>query len=93
MKLLYTPNSPYARKVRIVALEKHIDIKLESVILSDPNNGVGQYNPLGKVPVLVIDENESLYDSRVIAEYLDHRTPVSKLLPNEHGARDRKSVV
>ena len=46
MKLLYTVNSPYARKVRIVAAEKHIDIKLEEVVLADPDCPVKLYNPL-----------------------------------------------
>jgi len=87
MKLLYTVNSPYARKVRIVAMEKHIDMALQEVVLSDPDSPVKQFNPLGKVPVLILDDGESLYDSRVIVEYLDHRTPVTKLVPNEHGAR------
>ncbi|MGQ0442758.1 MAG: glutathione S-transferase N-terminal domain-containing protein [Methylophilaceae bacterium] len=87
MKLLYTPNSPYARKVRIVAIEKRIDITLQEVVLSDPDSPVKQYNPLGKVPVLILDDDEALYDSRVIVEYLDHRTPVSKLVPNENSAR------
>jgi len=87
MKLLYTVNSPYARKVRIVAMEKHIEMALQEVELSDPDSPVKQYNPLGKVPVLILDDGESLYDSRVIVEYLDHRTPVTKLVPNEHGAR------
>ncbi|MEK9824962.1 MAG: glutathione S-transferase N-terminal domain-containing protein, partial [Methylotenera sp.] len=54
MKLLYTVNSPYARKVRIVAAEKHIDIKLQEVVLSDPDCPVKHYNPLGKVPVLIL---------------------------------------
>ena len=85
MKLLYTPNSPYARKVRIVAMEKHIELTLQQVELTDLI--VKQYNPLGKVPVLIMDDNEALYDSRVIVEFLDYRTPVSKLLPNEHSAR------
>ena len=85
MKLLYTINSPYARKVRIVAMEKHIDISLQEVELVDPI--LKHYNPLGKVPVLVLDDDTGLYDSRVIVEYLDNRTPVSKLVPNEHTAR------
>jgi glutathione S-transferase len=87
MKLLYTLNSPYARKVRIVAMEKHIDMELQEVVLADPDCPVKQYNPLGKVPTLVLDDEEAIYDSRVIVEYLDHRTPVSKLVPNEHTAR------
>ncbi|HEY9268476.1 MAG TPA: glutathione S-transferase N-terminal domain-containing protein [Methylotenera sp.] len=88
MKLLYTINSPYARKIRIVAAEKHIDIKLEEVVLSAPDCPVKQYNPLGKVPVLVLSEdNDSLYDSRVIAEYLDNRTPLAHLIPKDNTAK------
>lgn len=84
MKLLYTVNSPYARKVRIVAAEKHIDIKLQEVVLSDPDCPVKHYNPLGKVPVLVLPDDDSLYDSRVIAEYLDNRTPLAHLIPKDN---------
>lgn len=84
MKLLYTPNSPYARKVRIVAIEKHIELQLQEVTLGDPNSPLMQYNPLGKVPTIVLDDETALYDSRVIVEYLSARTPVNHLLPNEH---------
>lgn len=87
MKLLYTPNSPYARKVRIVAAEKHIEIALEEVVLGAPDSPLKQYNPLAKVPVLVLADGDSLYDSRVIVEYLDNRTPLAHLLPSDHGAR------
>lgn len=83
MKLLYTPNSPYARKVRVVAIEKHIEIQLEAVVLGAADSPLLQYNPLGKVPTLVIDEEVALYDSRVIVEYLAARTPVNQLLPGE----------
>jgi glutathione S-transferase len=83
MKLLYTPNSPYARKVRIVALEKHIDIELQEVVLADPDCPVKNYNPLGKVPVLVLDDNDSVYDSKVIVEYLDNRAPGAHLIPQD----------
>lgn len=91
MKLLYTLNSPYARKVRIVALEKRIDIALEEVVLGVPDSPIFQYNPLGKVPVLILNDDVGLYDSRVIIEYLDARTPVSKLMPSE--ARLRIDVI
>jgi glutathione S-transferase len=87
MKLLYTVNSPYARKVRIVATEKHIDLVLEEVVLAAPDCPVKQYNPLGKVPVLVLDDGDSLYDSRVIVEYLDNRTPLAHLIPQDHGSK------
>lgn len=87
MKLLYTVNSPYARKVRIVAAEKRIDITLQEVVLADPDCPVKQYNPLGKVPVLILTDGDSLYDSRVIAEYLDNRNPVAHLIPKDNSAK------
>ena len=87
MKLLYTVNSPYARKVRIVALEKHIDVELQEVVLNDPDCPVKNHNPLGKVPVLVLDDGDSLYDSRVIVEYLDNRTPLAHLIPTDHSSK------
>lgn len=87
MKLLYTINSPYARKVRIVAAEKHIEITLEEVVLSAPDCPVKQHNPLGKVPVLVLPDGDSLYDSRVIVEYLDNRTPLAHLIPQDVSAK------
>jgi len=87
MKLLYTVNSPYARKVRIVAAEKHIDVQLQEVVLSAPYCPVKDYNPLGKVPVLILSDGDSLYDSRVIAEYFDNRTPLAHLIPKDNGAK------
>ena len=87
MKLLYTINSPYARKVRIVAAEKHIEVTLEEVVLSAPDCPVKQHNPLGKVPVLVLPDGDSLYDSRVIVEYLDNRTPLAHLIPQDLNAK------
>ena len=87
MKLLYTPNSPYARKVRIVALEKHIDLELQAVVLADPDCQVKNHNPLGKVPVLILDDGDDLYDSRVIVEYLDNRAPGTHLIPQDNSSK------
>lgn len=87
MKLLYTLNSPYARKVRIVALEKHIDLELQEVVLADPDCPVKNYNPLGKVPVLVLDDNDSVYDSKVIVEYLDNRAPGTHLIAQDNTSK------
>ena len=84
MKLLYTANSPYARKVRIVAIEKRIELELQEVVLADPECIVKQFNPLGKVPVLILDNQEGLYDSSVIVEYLDLHTPVAHLIPQDN---------
>jgi len=83
MQLFYTINSPYARKARIVALECHLDLALTEVVLADPNCPVSQYNPLGKVPVLVLEDGEAIYDSPVIVEYLDIQNTSTKLIPQD----------
>ena len=90
MKLVASYTSPYARKVRIVMAEKRIecDFVQENVWAADTK--VGEHNPLGKIPVLVLDDGMALYDSRVITEYLDGITPVARLVP-ENG-RDRVQV-
>jgi glutathione S-transferase len=90
MKLIGTLTSPYVRKVRIVASEKHIDLEFVVDIPWNPDTKVSEYNPLGKVPVLVLDDGSTLFDSRVIVEYLDTVTPVSRLIPE--GNRQRIAV-
>jgi glutathione S-transferase len=81
LKLIATLTSPYARKVRIALAEK----KIEYVLVEDspwvPGNAVSDLNPLGKIPVLVLDDGTRLFDSRVIVEYLDAMSPVSRLIP------------
>ena len=81
MKLIGSLTSPYARKVRVVLAEKKIefDFVLDSPWSADTK--VPQHNPLGKVPVLLLDDDSVLYDSRVIAEYLDNVTPNNRLIP------------
>jgi glutathione S-transferase len=87
MKLLCSLTSPYARKVRVVAAEKRIEMDVQLVTLSDPDCPVIHYNPLGKIPVLVLSDGECLFDSRVIVEYLDNRTPLARLIPQEHSSK------
>lgn len=88
MKLFSTPTSPYARKVRIMLIEKHIECEIEVVpSLAAPESPVPEYNPLGKVPTLVLDDGTSLYDSVVIVDYLDHKTPVARLIPQDNNHR------
>src|SRR4051794_28592864 len=81
MKLIVSGPSPYARKVRIVIAEK----KIECTVVEDspykPETSVPEFNPLGKLPVLVLDDGTCLFDSRVIVEYLDSVSPVSRLIP------------
>lgn len=81
MKLIGSNSSPYVRKVRIVMSEKKLDYEfvLEDVWAADTT--IAQSNPLGKVPCLVMEGGEALFDSRVIVEYLDTLSPVGKLIP------------
>jgi glutathione S-transferase len=81
MKLVASRTSPYARKVRVVLAEKRIDFDFVEENAWSADTKVTLYNPLTKVPVLVLDDGTALYDSRVIAEYLDGVTPVSRLIP------------
>ena len=81
MKLYTSPTSPYARKVRVVLAEKKIECEC---IDEDPwseNAAIAQLNPLGKIPVLILDDGTAIYDSRVIVGYLDTVSPVSRLIP------------
>jgi len=90
MKLLGSLASPYARKVRVVLAEKKIDCELELVDVQPTENPVNSHNPLGKVPTLVLDDGTALYDSRVIVDFLDARSPLGRLIPDE--TRDRVAV-
>ncbi len=81
LRLIASPTSPYARKVRIVMAEKRIECDLE---LTDPwstDTTISESNPLGKVPCLIMDDGGAVFDSRVIVEYLDTLTPVGHLIP------------
>jgi glutathione S-transferase len=80
MKLIGSLTSPYVRKVRVVMAEKKLDFQL---VLEDVwgSDAILQSNPLGKVPCLVMEGGEPVFDSRVIVEYLDALSPVGKLIP------------
>jgi len=82
--LLYSPASPYARKVCVVAAEKGVTITLETVSVSPVtrNDAVGARNPLAKVPSLVLEDGTTLFDSRVICAWLDAEAPTPKLIPD-----------
>ncbi len=83
MKLIASLTSPYARKVRVVLAEKHIECEFQLEIPWQADTRVPDYNPLGKIPVLVLDDGTAVYDSRVIVEYLDQATPVHNVLPKD----------
>jgi glutathione S-transferase len=89
MKLIGSITSPYVRKVRIVMAEKKLDYQFveEDVWGSD---AILASNPLGKVPCLVMEGGEAVFDSRVIVEYLDARSPLARLIPESN--RERTEV-
>ncbi len=89
LTLRYSPASPYARKIRIAAdiLGLTDRIEVAGVDLSNPADSIRVQNPLGKIPALVLEDGSSLYDSRVIAEYLDHLAGGDKLFPPDPARR------
>ncbi|MBP6710448.1 MAG: glutathione S-transferase [Propionivibrio sp.] len=90
MKLIGSLTSPFVRKVRIVLAEKKIEYDFELDSPWTPESNVPNINPLGKIPVLVLDEDTVLFDSRVISEYLDNVAPNNKLMPAPN--RERTEV-
>ncbi|NYT66730.1 glutathione S-transferase N-terminal domain-containing protein [Alcaligenaceae bacterium] len=90
MKLIGTLTSPYVRKVRVVMAEKKLDYELVLEDVWADDSVIQQHNPLGKVPCLIMDDHGSLFDSRVIVEYLDTLSPVGRLLPQQ--GRDRAAT-
>ena len=86
MQLIYAAASPFARKVRVLAAEtgllERIELLDTAVLPTTLNEQVNALNPLGKIPVLLTDAGEALYDSRVICEYLDTQHQGPKLLPD-----------
>ncbi|MES2772197.1 MAG: glutathione S-transferase [Pseudomonadota bacterium] len=90
MKLIGSWTSPYARKVRMVLAEKKIEYEFVLDSPWTPENRIAEFNPLGKIPVLLLDEETALFDSRVIVEYLDNVAPNNKLMPVQN--RERTEV-
>lgn len=90
MKLIGSATSPYVRKVRIVMAEKKLDYQFVLEDVWAANTTITASNPLGKVPCLVMEGGEAVFDSRVIVEYLDTLSPVGKLIPAQ--GRERAEV-
>ncbi len=90
MKIIGSLTSPFVRKVRIVMAEKKIDAELVLENVWDSGTSIAEFNPLGKVPCLLMDDGGAMFDSRVIAEYIDTLSPVGKLIPAT--GRERAAV-
>lgn len=87
MKILGSPGSPFVRKVRVIAAEKGIPVEY---VIERPNvdgSRIPALNPLGKIPVLLLDDGEVFYDSVVIGEYLDGAKPAPRLVPADFAGR------
>ena len=94
MKLLYSPISPFARMCRITARELDLEDELEVVPVEGmspavPRADIVSHNPIGRIPTLITDHGHSIYDSRVICEYLTHHAGDKRLLPDEPVRRFR----
>lgn len=85
MILRFSPSSPFVRKVRIAAALLGLDgeIAIERADTTDPNDSLRKINPLGKIPVLILEDGSAIYDSRVILDYLDERAGGGKIVPRQ----------
>jgi glutathione S-transferase len=90
MKLIGSLTSPYVRKVRVVLAEKKLEYQFELEDVWSPDTSIQHANPLGKVPCLVMEDGGSLFDSRVIVEYMDALSPYNRLIPQS--GRERAAV-
>ncbi|HTX06269.1 MAG TPA: glutathione S-transferase [Steroidobacteraceae bacterium] len=93
MQLYFSPTSPYVRKVRISAQELGFGEKIELISIAltpiNPDDALRSSNPLGKIPTLITDDGDALYDSPVICEYLDALAGGHRLFPAAGPARWR----
>lgn len=83
MKLVGSYTSPFVRKLSILLLEKGITFEFINELPYNADNGVAQFNPLGKVPVLVTEEGEFWFDSPIIAEYIELMNVAPAMLPRD----------
>ena len=79
--------SPFVRKVCVVLAEKNVDYRMFVQGASWPDTRIPEFNPLGKIPVLIVDDKRTLFDSRVIVEYIDGIAPAPRLIPDDFDAR------
>jgi glutathione S-transferase len=87
MKILGSPSSPFVRKVRVIAAEKGISAQYVVERPSAAGSRIPQLNPLGKIPVLLLDDGDTIYDSAVIGEYFEGLRPEPRLVPQDFAGR------
>ena len=87
LKLLSATPSPYARKVRVVLFEKNIPFELKTINPWNINADIERFNPLGKIPVLITEDDETIYDSKFIIEWIELNYPDPAVFPTDPNAR------
>ena len=93
LKLLSATPSPFARKVRVVLLEKNIPFELVTINPWNINADIERYNPLGKIPVLITENVETIYDSKFIIEWIEHNYPAPAVFPTDQKAKFRAQQI
>lgn len=87
MKLVIAKPSPFARKARVALIEKEIAFETEIDVPWNPGTAASKFNPLGKIPILVLDDGRVVHDSKVIVEYLEMLGRPPHLLPSDPSLR------
>ncbi|HAC62226.1 MAG TPA: glutathione S-transferase family protein [Cyanothece sp. UBA12306] len=85
--LYYHPQSNFSRKIRILLTEKHLSYELKAINLMNKPPSFLELSPIGKVPVLVDEDSTIIWDSSLIAEYLDEKYPEPRFYPNNFKER------
>ncbi|WP_290648279.1 glutathione S-transferase N-terminal domain-containing protein [Aquisalimonas sp.] len=85
-RLISATPSPYARKVRIALAEKGLPFELITEVPWDSTTTTPEFNPLEKLPILLLEDGTSVYDSRFILQYLEVKHPHPSLLPDDEDA-------
>jgi glutathione S-transferase len=83
MQLISATPSPYARKVRIALAEKGIPFELVTEVPWNSDTSLPRHNPLEKLPVLILDDGSTVYESSYILEWLERKYPVPALMPRD----------
>ena len=86
LKLLSATPSPFARKVRVVLLEKNIPFELKTINPWNVNADIERFNPLAKIPVLITENDETIYDSKFIIEWIELNYPDPAVFPTDPNA-------
>lgn len=87
MKLVIAKPSPYARKARVALIEKGIPFETEIDVPWNPGTEAQHLNPLGKIPILVLDDGRVVHDSKVIVDYLETLGRLPSLIPSDPSLR------